>query len=80
VLAYDLIGRSEVGVPSLDLEAWLGVLLATVVCFGVRFERVAENLNSNTVAVTIRTIMYTLLFAATLLLLHRSQIIIYFRF
>ena len=75
-----LIGRSEVGVPNPDAEAWLGLLLATVVCFGVRFERVAENLTGDTVAVTIRTVMFAVLFAVTILFLDRSQTFIYFRF
>ena len=74
------MGRSEVGVPNPDLEAWLGLLLATVVCFGVRFERVAENLTGDTVAVTVRTVIFTMLFASTLLFLDRSQTFIYFRF
>ena len=75
-----LIGRSEVEVPNPDVEAWLGLLLATVVCFGVRFERVAENLTGDTVAVTIRTVMFAVLFAVTILFLDRSQTFIYFRF
>ena len=77
---WSLIGQSEVGVPDPSLEAWLGLLVAALVCFGVRFENVAENLTRHTVTANVRTVMFAILFVVTLLFVDRSQTFIYFRF
>jgi len=77
---WSLIGQSEVGVPNPSLEAWLGLLVAALVCFGVRFEKVAENLTRHTITANVRTVMFAILFVVTLLFVDRSQTFIYFRF
>lgn len=77
---WSLIGQSEVGVPNPSLEAWLGLLVAALICFGVNFEKTAENLTRHTVTANVRTTMFAILFVVTLLFVDRSQTFIYFRF
>ena len=77
---WSLIGQSEVGVPDPSLEAWLGLLFAALVCFGVHFEKMAENLSCHMVTSNARTAMFAILFVLTLLFVDRSQTFIYFRF
>ena len=77
---WSLVGQANVSVPNPSLEAWIGLLVAALVCFGVRFEKIAETLTRHTISMNVRTAMFAMLFVATLLFVDRSQTFIYFRF
>jgi alginate O-acetyltransferase complex protein AlgI len=77
---WSLIGQSEAGVANPSMEAWLGLSVAALVCFGANFEKAAENLTRHTVTANVRTAGFAILFVVTLLFIDRSQTFIYFRF
>ena len=77
---WSLIGQSNVGIPDPTPEAWLGLFVAALVCFGPNFEKIAENTTSHEITGNVRTAMFAILFVLTLLFVDRSQAFIYFRF
>ena len=75
-----LFGLAEISLPDPGFEAWVGLLVAAAVCFGIRFERMAEYMSRHAVLANMRTVAFAALFTATLLFFDRSQTFIYFRF
>jgi alginate O-acetyltransferase complex protein AlgI len=78
--APSLIGLGTGTVPSPDMAQWLLLLAAGAVCFGLRFEAMAERLDVAGLASYARTAAFSALFVAMLLFIDRSQTFIYFRF
>jgi hypothetical protein len=74
------IGLAEINLPDPSFEAWVGLLVAAAVCFGIRFERMAEYMSRHAVRANMRTVAFAALFTTTLLFFDRSQTFIYFRF
>jgi alginate O-acetyltransferase complex protein AlgI len=75
-----VIGGVEVLYPDPTLEQWATVLIAVLVCFGLRFERIAENYANGAIREVIRNGSLAILFLFILIFLDRSQTFIYFRF
>lgn len=78
--AYSLAGLSPATVANPSLEMWIGLLIATFICFGVDFEAIAEDLSESRARSVFRSTVFAFLFVATLMFLDRSQTFIYFRF
>jgi len=62
------------------IEMWVTLLVAAVVCFTVRFEKLAENNFSHVWSKALTNIGFAVLFVGVLLFLDRSATFIYFRF
>jgi len=77
---WSLFGQAEISLPDPGLEAWMGLLIAAAVCFGLRFERMAEYISRHAVLANLRSVSFAALFTVTLLFFDRSQTFIYFRF
>lgn len=67
-------------IPDPSLEMWAAVAVAGAVCFGVRFERIAEIVRPGPVRSWAVTTAFAMLFVTTIMFLDRSVTFIYFRF
>jgi alginate O-acetyltransferase complex protein AlgI len=77
---HSLLGQAHqiTGEPSFDM--WSVLTIAALVCFGIRFENLAERCEKRLSLSLGQTCGMAFLFALTVLFLDRSQTFIYFRF
>jgi alginate O-acetyltransferase complex protein AlgI len=78
--SFSLLGQNAVTVQNPPLEAWGGLLIAAVVCFGSNFETLAENIRREFGISVVRSAGFAGLLVITLSFLDRSHTFIYFRF
>ena len=78
--ALSLLGGATVSQAEPSLEMWGAVLVAALICYGLRIEKIVETVTSGQAPAMMRTAGFALLFVATLLFLDRSETFIYFRF
>ena len=78
--SFSLLGLNAVTVQNPPLEAWVGLAIAAVVCFGSNFETLAENIRREFRISAVRTAGFAGLLVTTLFFLDRSHTFIYFRF
>ena len=75
-----MIGLNQAHQASPTIEMWIALFVATLVCFTVRFEKLADNNFSHVWSKALTNIGFAVLFVGVLLFLNRSETFIYFRF
>jgi hypothetical protein len=78
--SYSLLGLNAATVQNPPLEAWVGLVIAALVCFGPSFENLAENIRREFRISALHTAGFAGLFVITLFFLDRSHTFISFRF
>jgi hypothetical protein len=73
-----LFGQAQHITTEPSFEMWVVTLVAALICFGIRFEKLAERCEDRIFISLAQTCGMAALFALTVLFLDRSQTFIYF--
>lgn len=74
------VGMSQGTGAAPSAEMWITLLITGAICFGINFERFAENQIERGIGSILLNVGLAVLFVATLVFLDRSETFIYFRF